>query len=139
MSKDSNYKVEGIGTTPKNAEAGLKKERTSLTKKLNAGDAPTDLIVVRRNYEGEFSVKKDSADHENMQSFSIKVSEGFPVLTQKASRKVNNLRNYDSTYTAQEFIDLTANQKEALTPRRKTTPAGYTPKTNSFDEFRNRF
>jgi len=133
---DNRYKIEGSGATTKEADVALEKERSKLIKRLGDEKAPTTLNVDETEYIGEYQVQESKKNDHSLQHFTIKDKKGWMVLNVKAAR-IADLSDYDDKYNIQEFIDLTAKQKEALNPSRKTKPAGYEAKSSSIDGFIN--
>ncbi|MBD3247139.1 hypothetical protein GF378_00780 [Candidatus Pacearchaeota archaeon] len=121
MSKER-YKLEGSGSTIKKADSQLKKEKSALVKKLKKGDISTDLNITSLYFEGQLNLKKNY--EEELTDFNVVSKMGWDELNAKVEKITDTPEAYKTTYTAREYVELTPEQKEVVSERKKTTPAG---------------
>jgi len=120
------YKIEGSGTTVITADKALRDEFDGLVKKLEKANASTEIKVEKSIFRVTYTLKPEIQEKSaNVTLLRLESPESWEALLAKAGRSVEEINLYNPSFTVEQYLKLTKEQKEALESKRRNPPAGY--------------
>lgn len=112
--------LEGHGKTADAADSQLARSRSDLSKKVGS----SDLSVSNSHYSAKYEIKGKVEDKTYTSEFKVESKTGWEDIEAKAIRNANGtgLDNYNATFNAEVYIELTKKQKKVLNKKHKEKP-----------------
>tara|TARA_Y100000310_G_C20396779_1_gene675469 strand:+ start:389 stop:805 length:417 start_codon:yes stop_codon:yes gene_type:complete len=135
-----NHRIDAYGETIESTERDLTKKRKDLNSKLHRANVSTSVQVVSSHYKGVFNLKGKCKADACETRFEIESDQSWEALQAKAEKHEGHSTHYETQFSVEQYLKLTNEQNEALSPTTRRTPAGpYEQRASSLDKLGNLF